>query len=133
MSRPRSLTRLSAVLSAALLLVLATACSSGSPQPAAGGSAGGSGDQIKLVTSEWKFEPASLKVPVGKPVTLVLENKGALEHDVYNEALGVHLVAPPRETVRQTITFDKPGTYEFDCSIAGHKESGMKGTILVGN
>jgi plastocyanin len=118
---------LPAALSAAMLL--SAACGQAQPTTAGGGSA----TEVRLATSEWKFAPDTLKVPVGKPVTLVLENKGMIEHDVKADVLGVHVHANPRQTSRQTLTFDKPGTYDYECSIPGHKEAGMKGKIVVGS
>ena len=67
----------------------------------------------------------------GKPVTLVLDNKGALEHDVFLPALDVHVRADPRKSGQRTLTFDQAGTYEFECSLPGHKEAGMKGKLMV--
>jgi FtsP/CotA-like multicopper oxidase with cupredoxin domain len=37
----------------------------------------------------------------------------------------------PGETVRQAVTASKAGTYAFECSIPGHKESGMTGMAKV--
>jgi uncharacterized cupredoxin-like copper-binding protein len=37
--------------------------------------------------------------------------------------------------MNQTSTLDftptKPGTYEFFCTVAGHKDAGMVGTLIV--
>jgi cytochrome c oxidase subunit 2 len=128
----RLIGRRSALALAGGVLVLAAAgCSTaGSATPAQGG-AGGSGNEVRLVTTEWKFEPGTLQVPLGKPVSLVLDNKGALEHDIMAPALNLHVYAAAKKTGSSMVTFDKPGSYDFECSIPGHKEAGMKGKIVI--
>ena len=37
----------------------------------------------------------------------------------------------PDSMLTGEFTFDKPGLFEFMCSIAGHKDAGMKGTLTV--
>src|SRR5690348_2904495 len=46
--------------------------------------------QVHLTVKEWSFQPFTLQLPVGKPVTLVLDNKGQLDHDVTIPSLGVN-------------------------------------------
>src|SRR5436305_10800694 len=43
--------------------------------------------EVHLSVKEWSFTPKSLQLPVGKPVTLVLDNAGQLDHDVTVPAL----------------------------------------------
>ena len=78
------------------------------------------------------FTPKSLQLPVGKPVTLVLDNAGQLDHDVTVPALGVSLSARAGKSASQTVTATKEGTFDFLCSIPGHKEAGMQGDVIVG-
>jgi uncharacterized cupredoxin-like copper-binding protein len=130
MFQVRSLGALSLPILAAGLMLVAAACSSPSSQPAQGASPG-SGNEVRLVTTEWKFEPGTLQLTAGKPVSLLLDNKGALEHDIMVPAVGVRLHANPRQTSQATVTIDQAGTYDFECSIPGHKESGMTGKLLV--
>jgi uncharacterized cupredoxin-like copper-binding protein len=89
-------------------------------------------DSVRLTVKEWSFEPKSLQLPTGKPVTLVLDNKGQLDHDVSIPALGVHLAASAGKSTSQTVTARKDGTFVFICSIPGHKEAGMQGSVVVG-
>jgi uncharacterized cupredoxin-like copper-binding protein len=88
-------------------------------------------EEVRLVVKEWSFEPATLRLPAGRPVQLVLENRGQIEHDIDIPALGIHLAAPAGQTTRQTVMTVREGTYDFVCSIPGHKEAGMKGTAQV--
>ncbi|MCC6176356.1 MAG: cupredoxin domain-containing protein [Chloroflexi bacterium] len=122
------LVRLAIPALAAAALLLGAGCSAKTPAAAPGG---GAANEVRLATSEWKFTPDTLKVSAGNPVTLVLENKGLIEHDFHVGTFDVHVHAQPRATVQKTVTFDRPGTYEYDCTIPGHKEAGMKGKIVV--
>ena len=125
------------VVSLAFLLVLGLLVAACAPQPAprAAGAAGGAqaADEFRIVATEWKYEMPSAPLPVGRPVTIVLENKGQVEHDFQIEGLGVHIHAKPGETAKQTITPQKAGSYEYLCTLPGHKEAGMKGTLVVGD
>ena len=82
------LVRIALVLAAALLIA---ACSSGdgaSPVPAspapASPSAAASAPRIEVtLTDALTMEPASMAVPVGVPVTFVVTNAGAIDHEFY--------------------------------------------------
>lgn len=75
------------------------------------------------------FSPSVIRVNEG-PVQINLTNPEAMGHDFTIDALGVRIPVGPNATA--TGTFDaKPGTYEFYCSIPGHKEAGMVGKLIV--
>ena len=96
---------------------------------------------------EFGFEPSALRVPAGKLVRLELTNTGAIEHDVMFRRLpvtgvriprGQHLHdgdvaahAAPGKTAWMEFTPTTPGTYELFCTVLGHKEAGMQGTLTV--
>jgi uncharacterized cupredoxin-like copper-binding protein len=110
--------------------------------------------EITLLANEFKFEPASITVPVGQPVTLTIKNKGAIEHDFVIQKIkmkdvveqtssmnmghdmagmnyDLHVATMGGESSVITFTPVEAGTYEFFCAIKGHKESGMTGTMVV--
>jgi plastocyanin len=88
--------------------------------------------EIKIVTTEFKFDPAKFWVVAGRKVTLVLDNSTAeTEHGIFIPAFGFHLAAMAGEVARKTAVFDKPGEYEFSCDLPGHREMGMKGVMVV--
>jgi uncharacterized cupredoxin-like copper-binding protein len=81
-----------------------------------------------------KFEPAATSVRARQPLALTLGNVGQSAHDLaLNEGVtqSVKLTVNSGETTSQTFTFDKPGTYKFECSMPGHALAGMRGTITV--
>lgn len=125
------------IIGFALAIALAVAVA-GCSGPATTGSSTGSGangdsSEVRFTVSEWKYEPGTIQVPSGRPVTLIMDNKGVIEHDFHVPALGLTVVAKAGETAKQTVTFDKPGTYDYECSLPGHKEAGMKGKFVVGD
>jgi nitrite reductase (NO-forming) len=87
---------------------------------------------IKVVASDLKFDQKEIRVAVGQPVEIVLENKGVLEHDFVVDELNVRILAQGGQTAKGTFTPTKEGSYEFICSIPGHKEAGMVGKLIVG-
>jgi uncharacterized cupredoxin-like copper-binding protein len=94
--------------------------------------------EVKVVASDLKFAPTTIQAKVGQPVKLALENKGAIEHDIEFPTLvadksGANLkaVAKTGQTATLEFTPTAKGSYEFICTIPGHKAAGMKGTINV--
>jgi uncharacterized cupredoxin-like copper-binding protein len=94
--------------------------------------------EIKVVATDLKFAPATIQAKVGQPVKIVLENKGAIEHDIAfltlkadTSAANLKAVAKTGQTATLEFTPTAKGSYEFVCTIPGHKEAGMKGTIHV--
>jgi plastocyanin len=81
---------------------------------------------------DFRFDPAVITVQVGQPVELEIASTGALEHNFISDSLGVtstNVQGGQSETL--TFTPGTPGEYEFYCKIAGHREAGMVGTIVV--
>jgi nitrite reductase (NO-forming) len=90
-------------------------------------------NEVRIVASEFKFEPGTFTVPAGARAVLALENKGLLEHNLEIHGGGEHLVvtAGPGKTEKAEYTFDRPGRYEFFCAVPGHKDAGMQAEIVV--
>lgn len=94
--------------------------------------------EVKVVATDLKFTPPTLQAKVGQPVKIVLENKGMIEHDIAfptikadKDAATLKAVAKAGQTATLEFTPTAKGTYEYICTIPGHKEAGMKGTITV--
>jgi plastocyanin len=80
------------------------------------------------------FKPASIEVQAGQPVELTLRNTGAIRHDfalAEGVSKRVKVSADGGKTARATFTVERPGTYTFVCSVSGHAEVGMRGTIAA--
>ena len=103
---------------------------------------------------EWGFDPPLILIPVGQRVRLTLVNDGRAEHDVeiaalvaeHIEAVGeehgrlnggnhaedvVATHAMPGTESSVLFTATEAGKFEFACTIPGHREAGMVGTIVV--
>jgi len=98
-------------------------------KPAAGAAAPAAGAVLDVTGAEFSFAPAALKAPAGK-TTIRFVNKGIMEHDYSIEALKIHITAAAGKTAEAVVTL-KPGTYKSLCSVPGHLQSGMRGTLTV--
>ena len=88
--------------------------------------------EVIITSTEFKYVPAKVQVPSGRAVTLVLDNSGAeTEHGIILPAFNFRLEVKAGEIARKSIVFDNPGEYEFSCDLPGHREAGMKGTLIV--
>jgi len=88
--------------------------------------------EVRIVSTEFGYAPANVMVIAGRAVTLVLDNSGAeTEHDLVVSAFGFRLQARAGETARKSTVFEKPGEYEYSCDLPGHRDAGMKGTLIV--
>jgi uncharacterized cupredoxin-like copper-binding protein len=88
--------------------------------------------EVRIVSTEFKYAPAKVRVTAGRAVMLVLDNSGAeTEHGLFVPALGFRLQAKGGEIARKSFVFKKPGEYEFICDLPGHRDAGMAGTLIV--
>jgi len=123
------------VVAVAAAVFLVGGCGGGStpakdPGPKAGTAAPAAvGVVLNVTGAEYSFAPSPLKASAGT-TTIRFTNKGAVEHDFAIDALHVHLVAQPGKMAEATLTL-KPGTYKSYCSVPGHSQSGMHGTLTV--
>lgn len=81
---------------------------------------------------ELRFDRPSLEAGAG-PVTLVMDNPSSVPHNVSIEGRGVEEEGETvgeggRSTVRAEL---RPGEYDFYCSVSGHRQGGMEGTLNV--
>lgn len=116
-----------AMMATSALAVVVTAACTAPKQPApTGGST-----EVRIVAREFAFEPATIQVQAGRPVTVILENQGAVEHEIEVHGTDFHLHAGPGQTAQGSLTISIPGTYDVTCEIPGHKEAGMAGELVV--
>ncbi len=142
---------------ATLALATLVACSSGAGRPnasspAAGTSALAGATRLPVtMTDALRMEPAQLSVPRGTPVTFVVTNSGAIDHEFYlgdEEEQAEHerdmagddgmdhdvpngITVKPGQTKELTFTFPESGATLAGCHIPGHYPAGMKADIKV--
>jgi len=88
--------------------------------------------QIEASETELAYNTTELSAKAGK-VTIDFKNPAALEHNVVIEQEGKELAGfePIAEGEESESAELKPGTYTFYCSVPGHREAGMEGTLAV--
>jgi uncharacterized cupredoxin-like copper-binding protein len=85
-------------------------------------------------TGQLKYDKTKLNAQAGK-VTIALTNESAVPHDVaVAEKSGKELGTSKEITKSSTdlvIKDLKAGSYQFFCTVPGHKQAGMVGTLTV--
>jgi plastocyanin len=78
------------------------------------------------------FNTTNLSAKAGK-VTIDFKNPSAIPHNVVIEQNGKELSGfePIAEGEKSETAELKPGTYTFFCSVPGHRQAGMEGTLTV--
>jgi len=113
-----------------------TAAATPPPATTTGGGGGGGGATVDFSTpsgSELAYNQKSASTTAGTD-TISFDNVQAQEHDVRiedssgAEVGGTDLVASGTATATVDL---QPGTYTFFCSVPGHREAGMEGTLTV--
>ena len=103
-------------------------------QPADNSSASGQVLQLAADPSgALAYDTTELSAKPGK-VTLDFTNESPVGHNVVIEDSGGKEIASTDVITGQSTTAEftvKPGTYTFFCSIPGHAQAGMKGTLTV--
>jgi plastocyanin len=118
-----------------------TTATNGGESQGGQGNAGGAGGGASASTLKFEADPGgelaytttTATAKAGK-VTVEFNNPQALTHDVAFESSDGKLVGETKliEDSSDTTTLDfKPGTYTFYCSVPGHREAGMEGTLTV--
>lgn len=112
---------------------------------------------IALIATDIAYDPTRIDGVAGRPLRVTLENAGALEHDFTigeiplsgapkveqaivsaehemghtAEEAAVHVAAAAGATGVVEFTPSSPGEYAFYCTVSGHREAGMAGTLVV--
>lgn len=94
------------------------------------------------------FEPSSITVPVGVPVTITIRNNDPIDHEwivgdaqvqakhrtgteLLHPSIPTEQVIPAGETRVTTITFEATGTLQYICHLPSHEAYGMVGTVTI--
>ena len=89
----------------------------------------GGGSSVTLVNGE--IQPATLSIAAGIDVTISVTNNGTFGHDftIEGQDLTTGLVDPG--TSAELVVNLAAGEYVYFCSVPGHREAGMQGTLTV--
>jgi uncharacterized cupredoxin-like copper-binding protein len=95
------------------------------------GAGAASAEPVTVASYDIYFEPKEFSLPADTDVTVLLPNEGVTLHDFTIDELGIAVSIEPGQT--QEVVINAPaGTYEYYCSVPGHKAAGMVGTLTVG-
>ncbi len=149
------------VLALAGLAACSSTPGGAAPTPGGANTAGSASQQITVKGSEFKFDPNTITLKANQPVQLVFQNIGTTAHNLDLSAMPatnvqvdlsqagsisatastraqqdaqagkVFLDAAPGKQATATFTPTTAGSYSFNCTIPGHKEAGMVGTVTV--
>jgi uncharacterized cupredoxin-like copper-binding protein len=140
-----------AVALAAVAIVLRTSSGSADPAQARHDAIAADAQQLTVTVGDsLSFDRPTLIVEAGRPVVVTVRNQSMTEHDFvipsmpaqdvvvrfeggHSHGDGTAIVGHPQTKgeVRVQFTPTEPGTYEFYCSLPGHREAGMTGTVTV--
>jgi uncharacterized cupredoxin-like copper-binding protein len=128
--------RLAPVVAALVVFATLVACTS---VPAA---------RVEIAMHHSRFLPASVSVPRGRPVTIVLRNEDPIDHEwivgddevhahhrtgtePHHDARPTEVSVPALATVTTTVTFPDAGRFLYVCHLPGHEAYGMVGSLVV--
>ena len=129
---------------AVVALVLATSEDGGG----GGGetASGGPSDSLEIVAIEFAFDPVEAEVFADQEAAVALVNDGSVEHNwtvleagttigsesEFEESMVLEAVgaAASGETAEGAITLEA-GEYQVICTISGHLDAGMQGTVVA--
>jgi plastocyanin len=114
-------------VTALLLLVLATAAGCGdSGEPSRPPAAN------EVVMTDYDFAPSDVTVRPGTELTV--RNEGQVAHNLTVEREGKRLIGTDSLIAKQSEGLKvevPPGRYEMVCTLPGHEQQGMVGSIVV--
>lgn len=69
----------------------------------------------------------------GDTIRIVLTNKDGIPHDFSIPQMKVHssLLSGKEKSTEMVFTVNKDGNFPFYCTVAGHREAGMEGKLVV--
>lgn len=104
---------------------------SASPSASPGASPAAGGNTATVYGEDIKFDPKEFTIAANTDVKVTFTNKGVLQHNfsMDNPKVATKTINGGES---DTVTINaKPGTYQYYCSVPGHKEAGMVGTLTV--
>jgi manganese oxidase len=115
--------------SGALITTVARGGAAGAPAAAAGGEVAEAAS-VAVELTEFAIAPGDISIPAGG--TLEVTNAGAVPHDleVVDAGLKTAMLAGG-ESESLSLADLAPGTYTVRCTVAGHEQGGMVGTLTV--
>jgi FtsP/CotA-like multicopper oxidase with cupredoxin domain/plastocyanin len=121
---------------AAVLALVAASCTGDGGAPASGeGEAAAAGPvTIEVSLSDFAIDPANIEAPAGSAITINVMNHGQSPH-TFAIVVGADRLETPTIDVGGSATLEVPaleaGTYDTLCTVPGHDQLGMVGTLTA--
>lgn len=84
---------------------------------------------VKVKMTDYAFSLSKLRVPRG-PVVFQVVNSGEVVHDFRIAGKKTPIFTTGQSGLLR-VTFSRPGTYSFVCTVPGHIAAGMTGVLKV--
>lgn len=86
---------------------------------------------VEVAAGAFSFDPPRIEAEAGEDIAIELTAVDS-DHDFVIDELDSHVVAAAMgATERGGFTAPESGTYQYYCSVAGHRDGGMEGTLVV--
>lgn len=123
------------VTTLALTSILLIACGSDdnsttTPSRGATTSTHGGTRGILVAARSFEYDPAEIRAKAGENLAIVLTSEDVF-HDFVIDELNAYIAADVGNTRVKGLLAEKAGRYTYYCSIPGHREGGMEGTLIV--
>lgn len=86
---------------------------------------------IEIEAFDPYFRPTEVRVRASEPSPITLVNRGYVAHNLTVDELAIELVASRGGSDGLTLVDPPVGVYTFYCSVSGHREAGMEGTLII--
>jgi uncharacterized cupredoxin-like copper-binding protein len=86
-----------------------------------------------ISAAEFAYDTTAFEVEAGESFSVQISNTGVLEHDItiegFESEFGLH-VMPGQDNIA-TYEMHETGEFVYYCTVPGHREAGMTGTLVV--
>jgi plastocyanin len=115
--------------------IVAAACGgddveTGTVNGVAGGKPTADAREVKVEASNFQFDPDRITIDAQEEIALDLKSDDN-PHDFAVEGLGLIADVGAGDDSVQRLRIDQPGEYTFFCTLPGHRDGGMEGTLVV--
>ncbi len=144
--------RLLILISLTVFTLLLAACGGANNNADSSGDAAGSKSFEVSVKDEFTFQPNAITVQAGEEIEITFKNTGSVNHSfvILNEGvtpedlvgasedeehellvMEMHEIAAGESSTETFTAPTQPGDYTFICTVPGHAQAGMVGTLTV--
>ena len=87
--------------------------------------------EVTVTAGDLWFEPERVEASSGTALNITVRNDGRVFHDFTIDELDLMIDVEAGDSVTAGLPDVEPGTYDFYCSVPGHAQAGMTGTLVI--